>query len=1169
MPSTRITSLIYLPLLLTIASGAEPLREIAAWQRSPESCERRALLQHLRHEDVRVRSAALDLLEFITGRDFGLDPWLAPAEVPEEVQRALEEWSAVEESAGDAATAPEPEQLAATVALLRTADPDTQRRLCLRYAPWRPALAAALQKELAQHTELPEKERDNLRCSLFRLQLQNALPADVGHVATLLTSHARNDILEGLEALRKVGKDALPILMSYADAADGLVREVAVDVLLQTGGAQAYKILMPRLIAETDRNILQIAARRAPDCPPLVPIITFLNKCALAEDEDVAVAALEALADMETDADDGEDRKTSQLSGAAQALAVGDFVRLLQSPNWRVRAATLRAMQSKGSFLPSINDKDLQAALIQALRNDTDETVRSQAMQVLHKRKLVSRYMEELTEYSVRTPSATPYLVYLYCEQKTSLTPALQDAVSRFSPEQVDMLVHYDDEYETVFDADGVRRKSVGAVLDSLLANPDPRVKRRVMVAWGARLFGAKREYAEAFMAWLADPSAPAVDKATALQRLAFDRISSHEREEECVNILCDWLQKELREPSMQDAALQSVIYASLLNLRPPLAEGLLDARVEKLQPELLNELLRSHPEYLLKLRREFAENYLQKHADSYTVNRIVEATESKSAPGLGELLASMPLSDENWEALIHQELSSLQDNEEAACPALRKALSAEAPAARRAEAAFLLCSYVPNHPEVKPVLESAGEPTRSALQCLVEAPQKEEAMLPWAQKYHKHACPEVRRAVAACLLPFRAWRFYLPRSGENALPLEAAPLVARRFPDVKRVSCPLQLIRLVQAMQQDEDPHVALLACGSMLYRTGDCSRSRLTELLAYLRALRKEGLADDDNDYIYDRYRSVCRPLEEVWRRWTDYRSSVEEFYKLKGSPKKLRPGLDKLLADFAEAIDDYPWSVIEEVKDQLPSRSSASRKDTAAQPHEFDFPAPPAAAEPEPQPDPPAESAAVDDEPDAPEPPPAPPVAQDAPVRVEFFHKEGCEVCKRVQQRLERLKAGYPGLEIVDYDVESETGRERNTVLCSRFGVAPKDRRKAPALFAEAGVLLGDDAASERLDSLVRESHAAGQKAQRLAASPPEGQPADSPTPPPAGSEPQDLPQEAQPALLAESTATETAAATGEHLWDLLRSYGMLAVGALVALLGALVLLFGRSKDKENAK
>jgi hypothetical protein len=99
--------------------------------------------------------------------------------------------------------------------------------------------------------------------------------------------------------------------MGFVDTTDGLVREVAIDVLLQTGGAQAYKIMMPRLMAEQDRNILQIAARRAPDSKPLPQIISFLNHCATLEDEDVAVAALEALADMEVE--DSEDADSEEL----------------------------------------------------------------------------------------------------------------------------------------------------------------------------------------------------------------------------------------------------------------------------------------------------------------------------------------------------------------------------------------------------------------------------------------------------------------------------------------------------------------------------------------------------------------------------------------------------------------------------------------------------------------------------------------------------------------------------------------------------------------------------------------------------------------------------------------------------------------------------------------
>jgi hypothetical protein len=95
-PTTLPFCLFYLAALPVIAGNEAVLRSIAAHNAAPEGCERRELLGYLKHEDVRVRSAALDLLERVTGRDFGLDPWLQPTEVPDDVQAALAEWAAAE-----------------------------------------------------------------------------------------------------------------------------------------------------------------------------------------------------------------------------------------------------------------------------------------------------------------------------------------------------------------------------------------------------------------------------------------------------------------------------------------------------------------------------------------------------------------------------------------------------------------------------------------------------------------------------------------------------------------------------------------------------------------------------------------------------------------------------------------------------------------------------------------------------------------------------------------------------------------------------------------------------------------------------------------------------------------------------------------------------------------
>ncbi len=1163
------THYLLLPLLLMMATGAEPLREIDNWTRQPESCERRALLLHLRHEDVRVRSAALDLLELITGKDFGLDPWLAPADVPQPVQQELEAWAGAEEMAGEPVGAPAAEQVRMTVGLLRTADSDTQRRLCMRYAPWRAALSAAIQKELADKAALPEKEQDNLRSSLYRLQLQQAIPANVGHVVPMLVSHARNDMLTGLEALREAGHDALPVVMSFVGATDGLVREVAVDVLLQIGGAQAYKILMPQLMAETDRNILQIALRRAPDCKPYVAIVEFLNRCALSADEDVAVAALEALGDMEYDTDDSD---MLQFATAKQALPTADFVALLSNPNWRVRAAALQALRSTAPFVPAVRDKELRAAIIHALREDTDDTVRANAMTVLHKRKLAITYMQELTDYAVRTPSATPYVVYMYCQQGTELTPALLDAVTRFSPDQVERLAAYEAEYQSVFREANLKYKSVMAVLEALLANPDPRVRRRVVEAWGAELFVAYKPMAAAFLEWVKDPAVSAVEKITPLSHLVEYGVKKADRENESVVALCDWLQQEVNSPTIQDEALQNMMYVALLMMRPAVADTMLDERIEKVEPGYVDDLLEAHPEYFLKFRREYANKILKyKYLSSFS---DLIRVDDKYAPQMFALLATLELQPEHRQRLLEQEIAMLEEENgiltPEKCPAIYHAVSPEASEQNRIETLFMLAAQ--NQAQKSPFVEAiAGlaEPWATHMRCLLESPRKAEDVEPWARKYYKSELPHVRRAVAGCLLPADSWMFSLPR-GENEAPLLVKAPVARRFPEGKRVSCPTSLIRLVQSMQADDDPFVALVACGSLLYRTGDCDRARLQDLLKQMQENKKKLEAQDGN---LDAYRELGSQLEGVWRRWYDFRSSVEEFYKLKGSPKKLRPGLPAVLQQLADAIDDYPWSVIDEVKDLLPKRSSSSgSKSTDAQPHEFDYPVPSGVA----QADAAKETAAAEPEADAAETGDAEEqVAQPrqvdmaAPVRVEFFHKAGCDVCERVERRLNDLKSTYPGLEVVAYDVESEVGRERNTVLCGRFGVEPRQRRKAPALFAEAGVLLGEEAASGRLDALVKESLMAGVHDLRLTASPaqteePQVPAVEAPEPTETASSPTPV---APSDKLAESSASEVATASGEQFWERLRSYGMLAIGALVALLGALLVFFDSRSRKEN--
>lgn len=1191
-PTTLPLCLFILTSLPVIAGNEVALQSIAAHSSNPEGCERRELLGYLKHEDVRVRSAALDLLELVTGRDFGLDPWLQPADVPESVQTALAEWAAAEELVGDVVKAPEPAQLADAVVLLRAADPDTQRRICLRFGPWKAALAAALQHEIQENAQLTEREQDNLRCSLFRLQLQVAIPAEVGQVAPLLASHARNDILNGLECLRKAGKDALPVLMGFVDSTDGLVREVAIDVLLQTGGSQAYKIIMPRLMAEQDRNILQIAARRAPDSKPLPQIISFLNHCAVQEDEDVAVAALEALADMEVEYSEDEDsdemldavvrpKPGAGQAGAGDAMSEPDCLKLLKSPNWRVRAAMLRALKSKASFIPSIRSESLQHAILATLK-DEDETVRMLAMEVLYSRNLAGQFIDELEQFAILTPSAAPFVVYLLCEKKSEISPGLLDLVSRFEPDEVSKLVYYDDEYDTVFNRDEHSSTTVIQVLESLLSNPDPRVGRRVMSSWGHNLFCCRQEWADAFVDWLQDAAVPEEEKVEPLKLLAF-RITENDRQRVSYSALVEWLRSEVESPSGKNPELRQTIYAAFFTFRPVMAAPLLNSeQLEQLPAELLSDILEKAPTLILKLRPEFSSQLIH-HDDFSAFDELSSAVKGRGNarnPELGRYLLALDLSEEQRITLLSEDLNLL--DEDISSPpegGVTGASLEQAQQQKDYKAALAVYAILSKAPQIETeivadIIAALPEPQRVALECLRDIPRTAAAVEPWAKKYHNSPHAAVRRSVAGCLLPIEYWYFFLPREGDKP-PYASTDERYWQSREASRSSCPVSLIRLVQALQNDPDPYVAITACCSVLYRTGDCNRTRLTELIKQMPAIISPdresllNLPSAQRRKIVDDALLLERAVSAVWSRWSDYRSGTEEYFKLKGSPKKLRPGIEKLLAELARAFDSYPWSVIDEVKDILPTRSSSSSSDADVLPHEFDYPV--SSVEVAPTAPPVPELAVAGDEvADEDETEESVPSVAAGPVKVEFFHKDGCEVCEQVQRRLDELKADFPDMEIVSYDVESAAGRERNSVLSARFDVPLRDRRKAPALFAEAGCLLGEEATNPvRLKGLLAASAARAGRREQGSAEPVEPSP-ETPSDEQPPAEPVATPSpEVAPSTedrLAVSTATEQTAAAGEHLWEHVRSYGMLAVGGIVTLIGLCLLLFARSKEEQ---
>ena len=174
----------------------------------------------------------------------------------------------------------------------------------------------------------------------------------------------------------------------------------------------------------------------------------------------------------------------------------------------------------------------------------------------------------------------------------------------------------------------------------------------------------------------------------------------------------------------------------------------------------------------------------------------------------------------------------------------------------------------------------------------------------------------------------------------------------------------------------------------------------------------------------------------------------------------------------------------------------------------------------------------------------------------MKVEFFHTKGCNDCKQAMALLDALRATYPKLHVTSHDVESDAGKQRNLVLCERYGVPAEQKRKAPILFAESGYIYGTQITKDNVLTVL-DAAIAGKRHELLP-------------------EAEHTPQEAEPALpaataapaadlLADTQAEEAAQADAQLKQQNIIGYVVLGLGAVLFLVAAAVFLFvGRRKQ-----
>jgi HEAT repeat protein/cytochrome c biogenesis protein CcdA len=324
-----------------------------------------ALVALLDHPLLAVRLASLELLEEMAGGDLGYNPW-TPAESPENTA-ALERWR---QWTGRKTTDREglfsDDQRRAWLRDLLAGDNDMAARARRMWQTEGLPAVGYLETFLQETPTLPAGSRARIREAQYQITLARQFGDQASTLARHLAFGNRDQLLAALGTIRSSGPSAVPILRDFITHNDPLVRETAIDAMLVAGGEPAVDLLAPLLTKEPDVNVIHGALRRLKDIrtPASASLIArFLDH----PDEDLLITAIQASIFVS-----GSGEPFSSSRGAKTSDSDAPVIALLEDERWRVRAAALEYIEKRKTR--SARDKAV------ALLDDPDEFVRSAAI---------------------------------------------------------------------------------------------------------------------------------------------------------------------------------------------------------------------------------------------------------------------------------------------------------------------------------------------------------------------------------------------------------------------------------------------------------------------------------------------------------------------------------------------------------------------------------------------------------------------------------------------------------------------------------------------------------------------------------------------------------------------------------------------------------------------
>ncbi len=986
---------------------------------------RRALVDLLSHRELAVRLGALELLEEAAGGDFGYTPWVDPTS--EEIKAAIEQWQRWAGESGPVSSGARlsDDQRQSALREILGGDPDKSARARRLLESDGLRSLEFLETHLANTPSLPEAARVRIRAAEYQIVLARRFGPQAEMLARDLTTGTRDQTLSALTTIRGAGLDCLPILRDFLPHPDPLVRESAMDSWLVTGRVSVVGTAAPLLAAETDVNVIHGALRRLKDLPGNESI-SLATGFVTHPDEDVAVSALQTCQTLSGGNQRSYGQQQKKIVPESLRLAV---LKLLDDPRWRVRTA---ALEFVGAMVMSgAEDKVL------ALLGDADTFVRFAAIKAAG---------------ALSLKTAVAPLRDLFFSDPSMIGPVVEGYGSLSQP--------LDDEMFTL-----LRKSTVDVRIGAL----------RAMESHGDA-------FAKQVLALAAD-SDPDV-ACTALRQLVsdYERLSDPDVQQVVLAVV------RARDPARTAAVFERLTLPSNERLQPLQADPLQGT------PTSLDPLYEA---FLKPLAAMLKETGGEPGVSNPVVNAAIQEANDPASPYAWH--AAKALADRGWPQawgpLVRwlPELTTAQKVEAADvqyapsgpdCVRFLTALLADPVQEVRETAAATMLEHGSKVPQfvdmVLPALER-GQPISPAaivgyqLRDTMNAADKARVLHPWIMRQLQDTdAPPPLRVFAMMLLelaPFPSADPHLAeigRHGESLLLRRAAWHALAAHPGglaghINAIASDAEAsVRLVLPAVYSE-PHSAWVYQFDSLSSTPKPwydNRAAPVPSPEALEALRSHAERDPSPIVRFEAQFTLLmhnQPVEiepflsllarqtkesGARRRMTDW---------LEANPGNARPALRPLLAMIdheAISANDYATLLRRMGSDSAAFQTFGELAKTAATE--------------------PAAHAAPDQ-------PAAVTTEEPAPARtslpVLFFHKPGCEECRRARELLASMKSSFPGLEVTEANIMEAASTLLNQALCARFSVPSAHHTVTPALFSQAGFSIRDDISPATVGALLQ--------------------------------------------------------------------------------------------------